>query len=105
MNSKRSFTVTEVKTIHQHIKGRENLGGVYKSTTPVSAAKKAITKICRQSKIHGRCTMIITIKETTRGSANKEYKYKIKRKKIDKKVVHGDAPVLHRYTMIAHAVK
>lgn len=102
---KRSFTVIEVKTIHEHVKGKENLGGVYKSLTPISAAKKAVTKICKKSKIHGRCTLLITIQETTLGSSKKKYTYKVTRKRVDKIVHHGDTCIMHRYTTTAHKVK
>ena len=44
-------------------------GGRYMSSTPSGAAKKAFTRRCRcQRDVRGRCTLVIAIKETTRGS-------------------------------------
>ena len=51
----------------------------YISKTPRDAASKAISRACRLKDIRGQCTLLVTMKETTRGSANKEYKYRAKR--------------------------
>jgi hypothetical protein len=74
----RSFTIINVST-STNKKGDENLGGRFVSSTPASAAKKAGSKICRQSAIKGRCVLYIEIKETTLGSNGKVYKYKFTR--------------------------
>ena len=47
---------------------------------PVSAAKKAFNKFCRQKKIKGVCTLNVTVKETTQGSKGKEFTYKLHKK-------------------------
>lgn len=101
----RSFTIIHVSTSTGHIKGSVNLHGRYKSLKPVSAAKKAFSKICGKSKIRGVCTLTVTIKETTRGSAGKEFTYKVKRVKKPVTVQHGDSPVIHKYVVKAFSLK
>lgn len=97
----RRFTVVEVSTIHGSVKGRENLGGIFKNNTPVEAAKKAASRICASTKIHGQCTLIITVREITRGSANKEYTYKVKRFRSDTTVLKGDQFIKFKYSVHA----
>lgn len=101
----RSFTVVKVTDVHGAEKGADNLGGCFRGKTPVSAAKKAMTQICRKSKVHGQCTLIVTVKETTRGSANKHYCYKVKRIKNETEVSHGGMEVVHKYTTTAQSWK
>lgn len=101
----RSFTVVKVADIHGKEKGEENLGGVFHGKTPVSAAKKAMTKICRNSYIKGQCTLIVSVRETTRGSANKVFTYKVKRIKNPSQVTHGNVQIVHNYEVHASAVK
>ncbi len=70
----RSFT-----TVSAH-RGSKNLnlsGGRYISDTPVAAAKKAFSQIVQTNDFRGKVSLKITIKETTRGSAHKEYTYKV----------------------------
>ena len=82
----RTFTVTGVSTP----KGIENkkacLGGIFKSKSPMSAAKKASRRICRLCHMEGQCTLIVRIKETTPDSNHKDYVYKIRRVKKETKV-------------------
>lgn len=101
----RSFTVVRVHDVHGNEKGAENLGGVFHGKTPVSAAKKAMSKICRKSAIRGQCTLIVTVRETTRGSANKQFSYKVKRVKNPSEVQHGNVQIVHKYVLQAQAVK
>ena len=56
---------------------------------PRSAASKAFTQACTHKDIRGVCTLIVKIKETTRGSDThgKTYTYKCKRHKRTKPVV------------------
>lgn len=98
----RRFTIVEVSTVHGSVKGRENLGGVFTNRTPLEAAKKAASRICALSKIHGQCTLIITIQEITRNSSHKLYTYKVKRVRSDKVVVKDGQSIRFRYT--THAV-
>jgi hypothetical protein len=76
---KRSFTVISVETTTGRVKGSANLGGRFMSKTPSGAARKAASRICRESSIKGQCTLIVVVQETTQGSAHKSYKYKVKR--------------------------
>ena len=93
----RTFTVTSVTTARGVEKGSENIGGVFKSLTPVGAARKAATKICAKSRIKGQCTLYIVVRETTRGSANKEYRYKVKRIKQVTTVLKDGVPITFQY--------
>lgn len=76
----RSFTVVSA-TKKDSCKTKSN-GGRYLSTTPFGAAKKAFNELCRVKKIRGVCTLVVTVKETTAGSSNKEFSYKLKRRKL-----------------------
>lgn len=98
----RSFTVVKVTDVHGHPKGDENLGGLFKGKSPVSAAKKAMTRICRKTSVKGQCTLIITVQETTRGSANKLFCYKVKRIKNPAQVAHEGLEITHNYMVEAH---
>ena len=79
-NDKRSFTVIQVQRSSGQKKGSSNEGGRYMSKTPSGAAKKAFTRLCRESKVKGVCTFIVSLRETTAGSAKKVFKYKLQRK-------------------------
>ena len=57
-------------------------GGRYISKTPAGAAKKAFTQKCKKTNKKGVCSFEITLRETTQGSKQKVYKYKIKRTKL-----------------------
>jgi hypothetical protein len=100
----RRFTIVEVSNIYGSVKGRENLGGIFTNRTPIEAAKKAASRICRLSKIHGRCTLIITIREITRNSAQKEYTYKIKRHRVDRTVIKDGQAVHYKYAVYARSL-
>lgn len=103
--SVRTFTVVHAETTTGRVKSIENLGGVYRSRTPVGAAKKAATKICGKSAIRGRCTLIVHVRETTRGSAKNVYAYKIRRI-VNKTVVSRDGvEIPFKYTLVAKSLK
>ena len=51
---------------------------------PQRAASKAFSRLCNMKRVKGGCALYLTVKETTRGSANKEHTYKCLRKKLDK---------------------
>lgn len=84
----RSFTIvgfykpaqfTEKK--HQMQKTKAE-GGRYigrGSTAPMDCAKKAMTNVCASKRIHGQCTLVGVMRETTAGSEKKEYIYRMKR--------------------------
>lgn len=83
----RTFTVIGVSVPKNADKGKDCLGGVFRSKTPMSAAKKASRRICRICEMTGQCTVIVHLQETTPNSKNKEYVYKIRRVKKETKVV------------------
>lgn len=85
--SMRTFTIVGVSTPKKAEKEEGCLGGVFKSKTPVGAAKKASKRICKACGMKGQCTVIVHIRETTMGSKKKEYVYKIRRVKKDTKVI------------------
>ncbi len=55
--------------------------------TPVGAARKAFSGLCRVKNIKGQCTLMVQIRETTQGSSKKEYIYKCKRMKLKNPIV------------------
>ena len=101
--SDRSFTIVKVTDIHGKKKGKANLGGRYISSTPMGAAKKAASQICRASSIKGRCTLIVTVQETTQGSGKKEYTYKVSRVYDPVVVERAGEEIVYKYHLEAHA--
>lgn len=99
----RYFTIVSVKTVRGHTKGSENTGGRFRGS-PMAVAKKAASRVCRRSKIHGRCTFFITIKEITRGSQEKTYIYKVKRIRLPQNVNHSGMEIVHKYRLEAKRV-
>lgn len=59
------------------------------SATPVSAAKKAFSKLCNLKRIKGKCTLVVSVVDTTQGARTqgKEYTYKVDRMKLAKPIV------------------
>jgi len=106
MSDKRSFTVVSVSSQGKS-KGKSNLGGRFLSTTPAGAARKAASQVCRNSRIKGQCSLVVSIQETTRGSAGKEFKYSVKRIKVkDPQVVVRDGlEIVYKYTTKVKALK
>ena len=102
MESKRSFKVVSVDTSNR-AKGVQSEGR-YISSTPAGAARKAGSQYCRESAIRGQCTLFVTVQETTRGSNNKVYSYKIKRTVVNNKVNHEGKIVNHKYEVVAKAL-
>ena len=90
-DGKRSFTLVEIRKSAQTKRGTAKRtsghGGRYVSSTPSGAARKACSAACRSKAIRGQCTMTVTIKETTRGTDGKTFKYQLKRVKRDKPLV------------------
>lgn len=76
----RSFAVVNVSK-HGGCATKFNEGR-FISREPVGAAKKAFNQFCRQKKIRGVCTLTVTVEETTRGSNNKQFTYKLHRRKL-----------------------
>lgn len=105
MSVYRSFTIDHIITHTGHVKGKENMGGRYVSRTPLGAVKKAASRICRNSKIKGRCTIDITIRETTQGKDGKTFTYVVKRVKDPKTVVRDGVEITYNYRTIVKAKK
>jgi PHD/YefM family antitoxin component YafN of YafNO toxin-antitoxin module len=105
MENKRSFTIVHVEDVHGKAKGAANLGGRFLSSSPASAAKKAGTQICRASAIRGRCTLIITIRETTAGSKHKQYVYKVSRVHAPTTVVRNGVEIVYEYKTEVKSMK
>jgi len=82
--NKRSFSI--VRLANRNEKDKSKTQGRYIARDVIGAAKKAFNRECRQSKIKGQCTLIIILKETTKGSNNKRYVYKMKRVKLKKAI-------------------
>lgn len=106
MPEKRSFTIISVISKGK-AKSSSNLGGRFLSTTPAGAARKAGSQVCRNSKIKGQCSLVITVKETTRGSSGKEFKYSIKRVKLNnpQSIMRGKEEVVYKYVTKVKALK
>jgi hypothetical protein len=74
----RSFTIETIKKIQGGTLKYD--GGRFLSKTPAGAARKAFSKAYHSINATGPLSLNIHIRETTRGSANKIYKYKVTRK-------------------------
>ena len=82
--------------------------GRYTSSTPMGAAKKTFTRLCKLKKIRGRCTLIVTVQETTLGSNKKQFSYKLSRKLLKKPIIRlagTDKEFKIKYKVQANAVK
>lgn len=79
--------MTNTYTVYKSLFGT---GGRYKSSTPMSAAKKAASKLFKkmdESRGSSYKTIHFAIRETTSGSAHKVFKYVAKRVELAKPVV------------------
>lgn len=94
--TERFFTILHIVKGAKHAKGKEHTGGHFKGT-PMAVAKKMASRFCRHTKIKGQCTLFVTLKETTKGSKNKEYTYKIKRVKSTKTIERGGIEITYKY--------
>ena len=102
----RSFVIVSAQS-NKGKKGKSNEGGRFISKSPGGAARKAFTRICRSTKVHGVCTMFVSMKETTEGSSGKVYKYRLKRSKLNppQKVKIGKSFITYKYKNNVIAVK
>jgi hypothetical protein len=96
MSGKRSFKIVDVGDL-RGAKGKHNLGGRYMGSTPLSAAKKAFTRVCRETAIKGQCTLVIKIQETTRGADGKIFTYRGKREMNPITVMRNGVEVTYKY--------
>ena len=105
----RSFEVIKVNSKSPSKTGR------YLSSAPSSAVRKAFNELMRgkksksksKSKAKSKTKMVITIRETTLGSAKKEYTYKVSRVVLkEPRVVvlkNGDE-IVYRYDTIVESL-
>lgn len=80
----RSFTVVDAKRVDGCptkfvVKGH---GGRFIKRTPRAAASSAFNRLCRRKRIKGQCAMILSVQETTQGSAGEVFSYKLNRNKL-----------------------
>ena len=85
LGDKRTFKVVDVRK-HGGCDTKFK-GGRFVSRTASGAARKAFNALCRVKKIRGKCTLTVVMKETTKGSAGKQYAYKLHRNKLTKPLV------------------
>ena len=92
----RSFKIvaygSKVRSLpHRYAIVKVRKGGRYISKTPIAAALKMHTRICRAEKISGFCWFKITLRETTKGSAKKEFSYiaQQRRRPLGVKILKG----------------
>lgn len=97
----RSFTIESVKRGNKSIKID---GGRYLSESPMAAAKKAFSQACRFEGAKGKCSMTISIKETTAGSNKKIYTYKASRVIENKQVERDGIMINYKYATKIHSV-
>lgn len=80
---KRSFTINDAR----HTDGcptkfsSKGYTGEFASSSPAGAASKAASGLCRVKRIKGKCSIFVSVRETTQGSKKKVYKYKVTRSK------------------------
>jgi len=105
MNNKRSFSI--VRLANRNEKDKSKTEGRYIARDVIGAAKKAFNRECRNSKIRGQCTLIIILKETTKGSKHKRYVYKMKRVKLQKaiKIDRNNQSITINYKTNAQRIK
>lgn len=101
---KRSFTIVEIVSDDKNV--NKNLGGRYMSRTAVGAAKKAMNHVLRNNKSkYFKAT--IHLKETTRNSKNKVYKYNLTRiyKKDPITIEVDNNKITYKYDIFTKFVK
>jgi hypothetical protein len=79
-------------------------GGRYNSKTPGGAAKKAATRLFKNT---NKKILNLTIRQTTQGSNKKLYKYEAKRIKLDKPIIIiiKGKEVKYKYKTIVKSLK
>ena len=74
---------------------------------PKAAAKKHFTSWCRKKNKKNNCKAVIIIKESTRGSNNKQFSYEAIRQKYDtpKKILRDGKEIKYKYGMTLTSIK
>jgi len=84
--STRHFCIEKIKCNGKEIKlkratsTKNCIGGRYKGSSPMAAAKKVASRVFREQSGIARKVLDITIREVTQGSKKKEYNYHLKKK-------------------------
>lgn len=102
---KRSFTVVDARRVDgcpTKFKVKGNTGR-YLHNNARGACKKAFSSLCKIKRIRGQCALVITMKETTQGSAGKEFTYKLRREKLETPIVLGYRT--YKYETVVKSVK
>ena len=73
--------------------------------TPMSAAKKAFTELCRVKSIRGVCTLYVVIREKTAGSKKKIYSYFLKRSKLKNPIKRLEGTKNEYSIMFSNSIK
>jgi hypothetical protein len=94
MSEKRVFTVSAVSSSNKKIVASQSLGGRFVSSSPMQAAMKASSRICRDSGIKGACTSIVEVQEV--GGKGKTYRYEVKRVNDPVTVEYGNGVEITR---------
>lgn len=90
----RTFTI---EAIYNTSGNRLNYdGGRFISNTPSSAAKKVFSHAARALDI-GRSSLEIHIRETTKGSLHKIYKYRVRKVPNRTKIEHDGQTVVYKF--------
>jgi hypothetical protein len=90
----RIFEIVKIKFGGSSIKNKTIKGDTVNSSSPMTAAGKAMNIACKNNKVKKSCSSTIVLKDTASG---KEYSYKVKRKLINKTVMIAGKPVLFKY--------
>jgi hypothetical protein len=90
----RSFTVVSIYRTGRKLK---TTGGRYISTTPSGAAKKAFSQYYRNHKRSGRYSLDIHLRETTQGTPNKIFKYRVSKVQEPTTVVKDGQSIHYEY--------
>jgi hypothetical protein len=96
----REFSIISVAQHQRAIPRHQKIS--VKSTTPAGAAKKAFQKVCKKTDNDKACSGVISVREK---NTDKEFKYKVHRKRVDKKVNHNGKEIIHKFQTITHALK
>lgn len=83
-SARRSFTIHDARKSDgcpTKFKNKD-YSGVYVSSNPAGAAKKALTQLARVKNTKGQFALFLTMRETTQGSKKKLKSYKVTREKL-----------------------
>ncbi len=96
MSDKRVFTVSAVSSPSKKIVSSQSLGGRFVSSSPMQAAMKASTRICRDNGVKGACTTIVEMQEVGGKHPGKTYRYEVKRISDPVTVTYGNGVEITR---------